>query len=398
MLRMPERDYYEVLGVPPSATDEQIRRRFRELARKYHPDVNRSPDAERLFKEITEAYRVLTSPSLRADYDLMRHRAQQARTGSGRTTSSTPPPRSRPASSQQHTQQQRRTTTDFSSTYTSARSAELEVQQLLQNAMLAYARGSLHEAASLAKRVLRLNRHNAQAYEILGDVYRQERRIEEAIAMFTCALQCNPRLESAQSKLDALLRQRYFAGTSPSDTSPPSVLWARYGTILGWAAVVMLVLAPWYLALEVDGTFQGIGFISRWSMALVLLMLTAGMMSGALISLSGAVEPIAQVVWWPHRQGVPQARLAVAGLLGVLGLFAFYAAAFLYLLIASTQNAFHRTLNRAVGVVVGLTLGFLLSYAPGREQVALFAPNLLWFAVLCGWAFGDSIRVQRVRR
>jgi DnaJ-class molecular chaperone len=47
--------------------------------------VNRSPDAERLFKEITEAYRVLTSPSLRADYDLMRHRAQQARTGSGRT-------------------------------------------------------------------------------------------------------------------------------------------------------------------------------------------------------------------------------------------------------------------------------------------------------------------------
>jgi curved DNA-binding protein CbpA len=35
MLRMPERDYYEVLGVPPNATDEQIRRRFRELARKY---------------------------------------------------------------------------------------------------------------------------------------------------------------------------------------------------------------------------------------------------------------------------------------------------------------------------------------------------------------------------
>jgi curved DNA-binding protein CbpA len=397
MLRMPERDYYEVLGVPPNATDEQIRRRFRELARKYHPDVNRSPDAERLFKEITEAYRVLTSPSLRADYDLMRHRAQQARTGSGRTTSSTPPPRSRPASSQQHTQQ-RRTTTDFSSTYTSARSAELEVQQLLQNAMLAYARGSLHEAASLAKRVLRLNRHNAQAYEILGDVYRQERRIEEAIAMFTCALQCNPRLESAQSKLDALLRQRYFAGTSPSYTSPPAILWARYGTILGWAAVVMLVLAPWYLAMEADGTFQGIGFISRWSMALVLLMLTAGMLSGALVSLSGAVEPIAQVVWWPHRQGLPQARLAVAGLLGVLGLFAFYAAAFLYLLIASTQNAFHRTLNRAVGVVVGLTLGFLLSYAPGREQVALFAPNLLWFGVLCGWAFGNAVHAQQTGR
>ena len=395
MLRMPERDYYEVLGVPPNATDEQIRRRFRELARKYHPDVNRSPDAERLFKEITEAYRVLTSPSLRADYDLMRHRAQQARTGSGRTTSSTPPPRSRPASSQQHTQQ-RRTTTDFSSTYTSARSAELEVQQLLQNAMMAYARGSLHEAASLAKRVLRLNRHNAQAYEILGDVYRQERRIEEAIAMFTCALQCNPRLESAQSKLDALLRQRYFYGTDPPRRWP--VLHARFGLVFGWTVVLMLVLAPWYLGLEVDGAFQGIGVISQWSMGLVLLMFAAGAAAGMLLSLAEAVEPVAQVVWWPTRAGLPPARLAVGGLLGVLGVFAFYAAAFLYLLIAATQSAFHRTLNRVVATVGGLTLGFLLSYAPGREQVALFAPNLLWFGVLCGWAFGDAVRAQQTGR
>lgn len=393
MLRMPDRDYYEVLGVPPNATDEQIRRRFRDLARKYHPDVNRSPDAEHRFKEITEAYRVLSSPSLRADYDLMRRSAQNARTGTGSATT-TPPPRSRP-SSQQDMRQQR--PTGASSAYTSARSAEIEAQQLLQSAMLAYARGNLHEAQSLAKRVLRIQRHNAQAYEILGDVYRQERRIEEAIAMFTCALQCNPRSASAQSKLDALLRQRYFYGTEPPRAASAGILWAHYGQIVGWVVVTMLVLAPWYLALETDGVFQGIGFVSRWSVALALLMLTASMLAGALLTLGGRIEPMAQVVWWPHRQGLPQARLAVAGLLGVLGLFAFYAAAFLYLLIASTQNAFHRTLNRVVGTVVALTVGFVLSYAPGREQVVLFAPNLLWFGVLCGWAFGDSVRSQQGR-
>lgn len=392
MLRMPDRDYYEVLGVPPNATEEQIRRRFRELARRYHPDVNRSPDAEHRFKEITEAYRVLSSPSLRADYDLMRRCAQSARMGTNHATAP-PPPRSRPASSSS-THQQR--SSGASSPHTSTRSAEIQAQQLLQSAMLAYARGSLHQAASLAKRVLRLQRHNAQAYEILGDVYRQERRIEEAIAMFTCALQCNPRSATAQSKLDALLRQRYFAGEQPHPV-PTSILWARYGLVLGWVVVMMLVLAPWYLSLESDGLFQGIGFVNRWSAALVLFMLTAGMLSGALLALGGAVEPIAQVVWWPYRQGAPQARLAVAGLLGILGLFAFYAAAFLYLLIASTQNAFHRTLNRAVGIVAGLTLGFLLSYVPGREQVALFAPNLLWFGVFCGWAFGDAVRAQQER-
>lgn len=392
MLRMPQRDYYEVLGLPPHATDEQIRRRFRELARQYHPDVNRSPDAEHRFKEITEAYRVLSSPSLRADYDLMRRSAQSVRASTGGTT--TTPPRSRP-STQQSTRQQRPYST--SSAHTSARSAEIEAQQLLQNAMLAYARGNLHEARSLAKRVLRIQRYNAQAYEILGDVYRQERRFEEAIAMFTCAVQCNPRCTSAQSKLDALLSQRYFYGTEPPRTTAAGVLWARYGQTIGWAVVAMLVLAPWYLELEVDGVFQGIGFISRWNGALVLLMLTASMLSGAILALSRRIEPIAQVMWWPHRQGLSQAPLPVAGLLGVLGLFIFYATAFLYLMIASSRNAFHRTLNRVVGAVVALTLGFVLSYAPGREQVALFAPNLLWFGVLCGWAFGDSVRSQQGR-
>lgn len=386
MLRMPDRDYYEVLGVSPTATDEQIRRRFRELARKYHPDVNRSPDAEHRFKQITEAYRVLSTPSLRADYDLMRRSAQKARAGTEGAT--TPPPRSRPTAQRQHRPP------GGASFHSSARSAEIEAAQILQSAMLAYARGNLHEAQSLAKRVLRLQRHNAQAYEILGDVHRQEGRIEEAIAMFTCALQCNPRSASAQSKLDALLRQRYFYGTEPGRSTALATLWSRYGQVLGWAGVIMMVLAPWYLSLETDGVFQGIGFISRWSAALVLLMLTSSMLAGALLSLGGRIEPIAQMVWWPQRQGLPQARLAVAGLLGVLGLFAFYAAAFLYLLIASTQNAFHRTPNRAVGVVVGLTLGFVLSYAPGREQIVLFAPNLLWFGVLCGWAFGDAVRAQ----
>lgn len=384
---MPERDYYEVMGLSPTATHEQIRRRFRELARQYHPDVNRSPDAERRFKEITEAYRVLSSPSLRAEYDLMRRSAQQARSGTtGGTTTPPPPPRSRPHSSSSSTTRE----------YTSTRSAEIEMQQLLQQAMLAYARGNLREAASLAKQVLRLNRHNAQAYEILGDVYRQERRIEEAIAMFTCALQCNPRSASAQTKLDALLRQRYFAGVSPNP--PVNALRNRYGIIGGWLTVGVLSLAPWLLGLEPDGIFQGIGFVSRWSTALALLMLTAAMLAGTLASLGGAVEPISQVLWWPHHRAVANNRLAVGGLLGVLALFAFYAAAFLYLLIASTHSAFHRTLNRAIALVVGLTLAFLMSYPPGRDQIVLFAPNLLWFGVLCGWAFGDAVRAQQSSR
>jgi curved DNA-binding protein len=63
------RDYYEVLGVSRDATVDQIQQAFRTLARKYHPDVNKDQAAEDRFKEINEAYQVLSDPQTRKRYD-----------------------------------------------------------------------------------------------------------------------------------------------------------------------------------------------------------------------------------------------------------------------------------------------------------------------------------------
>lgn len=66
---MTTRDYYEVLGVPRTASQDDIKTAFRRLARQYHPDVSQEPDAEEKFKEINEAYGVLSDPQKRARYD-----------------------------------------------------------------------------------------------------------------------------------------------------------------------------------------------------------------------------------------------------------------------------------------------------------------------------------------
>ncbi len=70
-----KRDYYEVLGIDRNATTEDIKKAFRNLAFKYHPDRNHEPEAEEKFKEINEAQEVLSDPQKRAAYDRYGHAA-----------------------------------------------------------------------------------------------------------------------------------------------------------------------------------------------------------------------------------------------------------------------------------------------------------------------------------
>lgn len=83
-----KRDYYEVLGISPTANPREIRRAYRRKAFENHPDRNKSPGAEDRLKEINEAYEVLSDASKRAQYDLDRRRGP-----------SRPPPRSGPTGS-----------------------------------------------------------------------------------------------------------------------------------------------------------------------------------------------------------------------------------------------------------------------------------------------------------
>lgn len=80
---MTQRDYYEVLGVARTATADELKSAFRRLARQYHPDVNKEPDAEEKFKEINEAYAVLSDPERRAAYDRFGHAGVRGPNGMG---------------------------------------------------------------------------------------------------------------------------------------------------------------------------------------------------------------------------------------------------------------------------------------------------------------------------
>lgn len=84
---MANRDYYEVLGIDKNATEADIKRAYRRMARKYHPDLNKEhpKEAEENFKKVNEAYHVLSDADKRAQYDQMGHDAfrQAAQNGGG---------------------------------------------------------------------------------------------------------------------------------------------------------------------------------------------------------------------------------------------------------------------------------------------------------------------------
>ena len=78
-----KRGYYEVLGLQKGASDDEIKKAYRKLSKQYHPDINKEPDAEAKFKEISEAYEILSDSQKRAAYDQYGHAGTDPNYGGG---------------------------------------------------------------------------------------------------------------------------------------------------------------------------------------------------------------------------------------------------------------------------------------------------------------------------
>lgn len=212
-----QRNYYEVLGVPQAATTDQIKKKYRELARKFHPDVVQDKDlGQRVFSQINQAYRILADPERRAQYNQTLLAAAASANGSSPTAQATQAnrPYSNGAASAAPPEQP-------------VPAQKLEaIAGLLSHADNAIMAGKPVEAGAFCMKVLEIDPRNVRALDIFGDALVQKGKREDAAVQYRKALQIAPS-HSIQAKLNRLdqaapSNRTNLIGQPPPPRTPPT--------------------------------------------------------------------------------------------------------------------------------------------------------------------------------
>jgi len=348
------KDYYQILGVEPSASEEEIKRRFRELVRRYHPDVH--PDklfSHELFRQILEAYKVLSDPEKRRLYDASR---TERKTFAGvEVEIPTRPP--------------------------------LDIEGLLLRAEIALIRGNLRDAAALCNEVLKKDPRNAFAYNLLGDIFRAQGKLKEAIEMYSYAVQFDPYKPIYAEKLDRLLKGE---GKEPKIERGEVKIRRTFSPFL--FAIGLLSLAP--IAWWIRGNpgvaikyFPFAGFSLNLIIALSLAGLLLGFFSGCSRFLRPHDEELIFALSWVGKGYMPLGLI-----LFLFSLASFWGSLVLYVILSALQEHASSSVWKAYGFSFLCVLVMAICLPTIWKSVILWGGNFAFPLFLLGWLIGDVFR------
>jgi len=222
-----QRNYYEVLGVGPDATAQEIKTKYRELARKFHPDlVQDKVLGVKVFSQVNKAYHVLGDPDLRKQYDEQQLGDKtRARNGTG---VGSPSNGARAAAEAPQQAVQRMVTLSHSQVAQLERSLNLADNAIME--------GQFDQARQLCEAVLRIDSRNARGLGILGDAYSSLHRNDSAIKAYKAAMEVSPssmveaklrRLEQAEAPPPAERTAARQNGAAPTETKSSGGLFSK---------------------------------------------------------------------------------------------------------------------------------------------------------------------------
>ena len=453
-------DHYEILGLSQTATPEEVKKKYRTLARRYHPDVNPNPDAERMITRINEAYHILGDADRRALYDAERmlrahsdaafraasksaarpdtRQAERAAPRPAPPKSASPnaskpdfrpgtAPRSGSSRSVEYNgfgavpnaKPAAKTEPKSPDTVRVATEAMREMERHIMEAQLAFINRQYREAEALCFQALQVDRRNATAHEILGDIFVKRGQTDNAVKAYTYAAQYNPRNLTVQAKLERLSGgvRRPSAASGPTLTHASAVSpWEQMlgganresalAAISGLFSVLFLGLC--YLLCSHPGHpfTDSVGWLSDISFNLLGAFALGGALAGSLLAINGRMRPIQdELLARGTLRGDERSPISLGIVLTGFALLWFYASLLVYIGIAVAKNRLSLSILRAYGLTVLLTALFSFFYqsgyhdGPGEHSVWLQAfaigGNITFPALLFGWAVGDALRLKK---
>jgi len=368
--------YYETLGVGRQASEVEIKRSYRRLVLKHHPDRSQDPSAPQIFRTISEAYEVLSDSERREKYDWSLgedKRREEAR------------------KEQERKEAERRQREAEAQTAVSYRSEPkpfpaTAVKPMLSRLKTLFSRQSFAEAEKLAREIIRVDPRQPMPYAVLGDISRSRGQLEDAARMYSMALQMEP-ANAVYLRLYEEILDRSQVGSSTGSRVRIQPEEKRIFAIMTIAAVTLL--ASLYLVMSPErSVLISIGPVSSWTVGLIVMLFLCGVTAGASLSVGNLIDRV---------DAFSTRRIAPAVAMALIAIVSFPAAAVLYGLVGLIQKSFNITTTRIVLSIAAITAclalaGFLAPAASSVPQTMLWGGNLAYLGAICGWSFADGLR------
>ena len=369
MVTVLSKTHYETLGVAKNASMEEVRKAYRKLVLRYHPDSSQEPAALERFLAITGAYEVLS------DWERRRHYDQLLALEAQRAAVQMEPERSG---------HERAKSAAHAKTHHGGRTAVISAE--LTRLTLMHSRGQSAQAEKLAHKILHYDNRQPIPYAVLGDLSRSRGDLRNAAKMYAMAVQMDPRNPIYQQRHEELVR-----GPAPTMTKQSEAANASRQTTALVSALALVMLAATYLVLSQEQALvHRLKPVSTWTLGVWVMAFVSGVVVGVALSIGELVDRFLSIATTSVGRISPVVALASIAIVN------FWVAAGVYLFLGLTQGGFNYSTSRVLVatacVTLLLSLGAHFSAGIDAWQVFAWSGNLTYIGALCGWMVADSLR------